>query len=64
MAMLDVQWCDFVVFSNNTVVVDRIVADYDYWVYLQEKLEQFYLQYVIPEILSGKIFQEDVGMIE
>jgi len=64
MAVLDVEWCDFVVFSNNTVVVDRIVADYDYWVDLQEKLEQFYLQHVIPEILSGKIFQEDVGMIE
>jgi len=60
MAVLDIQWRDFVVFSNNTVVVDRIVADYNYWVDLLEKLEQFYLQHVIPEILSAKIFQEDV----
>ena len=26
MAVLDVKWCDFVVFSNDTVLVDRIVA--------------------------------------
>ena len=25
MAVLDVEWCDFVVFSNDTVFVDRIV---------------------------------------
>jgi len=31
MAVLGVEWCDFTVFSNETVVVDRIVADYDYW---------------------------------
>jgi len=43
MAVLDVQWCNFVVFSNNTVVVDQIVADYDYWIDLLEKLKQFYL---------------------
>ena len=41
MAVLDTEWCDFVVFSNDTVVVDRIVADYDYWMDLLEKLEQF-----------------------
>ena len=64
MAVLGVEWCDFVVFSNDTVVVDRIVADYDYWMDLLEKLEQFYLQHVIPELLSGKIFQEEFGTVE
>ena len=38
MAVLNVEWCDFTVFSNGTVVVDRIIADYDYWTELQEKL--------------------------
>ena len=59
MAVLDVEWCDFVVFSNDTVLVDRIVADHDYWTDLLEKLEQFYVQHVIPELLSGKMFQEE-----
>ena len=61
--MLDVEWGDFVVFSNKTVVVDRIIADYDYWTNLLEKLEQFYLQRVVPELLTGKIFQQEFGTI-
>ena len=63
MAVLDVEWCDFVIFSNDAVVVDRIVADYAYWTDLLEKLEQFYLQHEIPEHLSGKIFQEEFGTV-
>ena len=27
MAIMNVEWCDFVVFSNGEVVVDRILAD-------------------------------------
>ena len=58
MAILDVEWCDFVVFSKGEVVVDRILADLDYWNNLEEKLEQFYLQHVVPELLSKHIFLE------
>ena len=50
-------------FSNGTVVVDWIIADYDYWTELQEKLEQFYLHHVVPELLSGKIFQQEFGTV-
>jgi len=28
---LGIEWCDFVVYSNGIVVVDRILADTDYW---------------------------------
>ena len=59
MAILNVEWCDFVVFSNDVVVVDRILADYDYWSELCETLEEFYVHHVIPEILSGTIFKEE-----
>ena len=58
-AILGVEWCDFVVYSNNTVVVDRILADVDYWVELEQLLEDFYVRHVIPEILSRKIFMQD-----
>ena len=30
MTILNVEWCDFVVYSNGAVVVDRILADFDY----------------------------------
>ena len=51
MAVLDVEWCDFAVFSNDAIIIDQIVADYDYWMNLMERLEQFYLHHVIPELL-------------
>ena len=40
MAILEVEWCDFVVYSNGCVIVDRILADLDYWYNLSEKLEE------------------------
>ena len=54
------EWCDFVVYSNGEVVVDRILTDLDYWNTFVQKLE-FYVRNTIPEILSGKIFQEEYG---
>lgn len=61
-AILNVEWCDFVVFSKGKVVVDRILADLDYWDNLQEKMEQFYLHHVVPELLSKHIFLEQFGI--
>ena len=61
MAILGIEWCDFVVYSKGEIVIDRILADLNYWDHLSQKLEQFYIQHVIPEVLSGKIFQEEYG---
>lgn len=63
MAIMDVEWCDFVVYSNGEVTVDRIVADFDYWTELNEVLDNFYIQYVVPEIFSGTIFMEEYASI-
>ena len=46
------EWCNFVVYSNREVVVDRILADLEYWDTLEEKWEEFYVRYMVPEILS------------
>ena len=54
LAVIGREWCDFVVYSNGEVVVDRILADLDYWSTLEQKLEDFYVHDIIPEILSGK----------
>ena len=58
---MNVEWCDFVVYSNNEIVIDCIIADYNYWVELSETLDRFYVQHIVPEILSGKIFMEEYG---
>ena len=43
--------------------MDRILADVDYWDILSEKLEDFYVHYVIAEILSGKNFREEYVVV-
>ena len=58
-AILGVEWCDFVVYSNNAVIVDRVLADLEYWNELEQILEDFYICHVIPEILSRRIFMEE-----
>ena len=63
MAIMNIEWCDFVVYSNGEVIVDHIVADYDYWTELNDKLDNFYMQYVVPEVLSGTIFMEEYAPI-
>ena len=57
--ILGVDLCDFVVYSGNTVVVDRILQDLNlsYWDgKLLSILEKFYAVHVLPEIWSGKLF--------
>ena len=61
LAVLDREWCNFVVYSNGQVVVDRIFRDLEYWNQLEETLEKIYVRFVIPEILSGEIFLDDYG---
>ena len=63
MAILNVEWCDFVVYSNGSVIVDRILADYDYWTKMCEVLDEFYIHHIVPEILSGRIFKEEYASL-
>ena len=63
MAILGVEWCDFVIYSNEEIVIDFILANVDYWDHLSEKLEELYVQHIIPEVLSGKNFQEEYGTL-
>ena len=60
-ALLGVDWCNFVVYSNNAVVVDCVLADIKYW----NELEQyFYVHHVIPEILSTRIFMDSTMLLK
>ena len=56
MAIINVEWCDFVVFSGGKIFVDWIWFDLDYWSeLLLPKLQTFYV-HVAREILSADIF--------
>ena len=63
MAILNVEWCDFVVFSNGSVIVDCILADHDHWIKMCDVLDEFYVQHVVPEIVSGRIFKEEYASL-
>ena len=43
-------------YINGEVFVDQSLTDLDYWNTLEQKLEEFYVCNIIPEILSDKIF--------
>ena len=59
MALLNVEWCDFVVFSGRAVAVERILFNLDYWQeWLLPKLQSFYRHHIAKEILSREYFFE------
>ena len=58
MAIMELEWCDFVVYSGDVVFVDRIWFDPDYWVNIVlPKLKSFYA-HVAHEMLCGKYFMK------
>ena len=58
MAIIYVEWCDFLVFSGSKSFVDRIWFDLDYWSeLLLPKLQTFHV-HVAQEILSERHFVE------
>ena len=58
MAVMELEWCDFVVYSGDVVFVERIWFDLDYWFdILLPKLKSFYV-HIAHEMLSGKYFME------
>ena len=57
MALLNVEWGDFVVFSGGAVAVERILFNLDYWQEtLLPKLQSFDRHHIAKELLSGEYF--------
>ena len=61
LAIIDRELCDFVVYSNGKIIINRILADLDYWNTLEQKLEAFYICNIIREILCvAKYFRRNM----
>ena len=55
MATLNLQWCDFVVFTNKDLHVQRIYFDNVLWENVMvPELTTFYFQYVLPDLKKNK----------
>ena len=49
MASLNVSWCDFVLFTNVDLFMERIYLDKDFWLKIVPELSSFYTDYMLPE---------------
>ena len=55
MVLMCVEWCDFVVFTPARLHVERIAADYDFWLKeLYPKLVLFFERHILPNFLTGR----------
>ena len=48
MAITGIKWCDFVVYSRKSLLIDRVRFNNQYWLDLQRKIYEFYFRYYIP----------------
>ena len=55
MAICNVDYCDFIVFTLKGLHIERISRDEHFWLQLLTNIKEVYLQFILPELLSGSI---------
>ncbi|XP_034058948.1 uncharacterized protein LOC117537732 [Gymnodraco acuticeps] len=53
--LVDVDYCDFVVWTKNDLFVERIVRDVDLWDNIIPRVERFFRLCVLPEVLGQQL---------
>lgn len=51
LALTTQSWCDFVLYTNKGMVIDRIRYNESHWFVLREKLLQFYFDFLLDEYI-------------
>jgi len=54
MAVTGRPWCDFIIYTNEDLHVERIYYDPDFWSTAEAKLLQLYHQCVLPQLVHCK----------
>jgi hypothetical protein len=52
MYIMQVEWCDLVIWGKSVFEIIRIDFDKGFWEELYSKLRKFYFSYLLPEIVS------------
>ena len=55
MALSGIHWCDFVVFTNKGIFVERILFDENLWSQMFQKLTEFYINVAVPYLKTTEI---------
>ena len=50
LAITELPWCDFIVWTPQGMSVQRIERDENFWKLMYPKLESFYKEYLLPEL--------------
>ena len=56
MAICKKKWCDFIVYTNNGISIERIHFNEIFWNDMIVKLKSFYVTSVVPKLVQ-KFFQ-------
>ena len=49
-----VEFCDFIVWNKSSLHIERIMPDVQLWNEISTKVERFFRQCILPEILGQK----------
>ena len=60
MGLAGIEYCDFIVFTGNGMIIARTDFDIDYFTNLIKSLNIFYRDYMLPAILRGRCMFTDV----
>ena len=64
LSIADKDFCDFVIWTPKCLIVERIYRDINLWEKMEKKLTEFFVQHVLPEIMtrssaSGNVDDEE-----
>ncbi len=53
--VVEAEYCDFVVWNRNDIVVERILPDLEFWEDIILKLRTFFRNCILPEVLGQQV---------
>ena len=56
--IMDVEFCDFIVWNENSLFIERILPDVEFWGEVIPKVERFFRHAILPEILGQKFTKQ------
>lgn len=58
LALARLEQCNLIIYTLKGILVVPVKFDKELWDKMVEKLSKFFLEHMVPEILSGKILEE------
>ena len=53
LALTTQTWCEFILYTNKGIIIDRVKYDEEHWFELREKLLKFYFDFLLDEFFQN-----------